>query len=658
MALWRVVCAAFFLFFLLSGGVRAEGVQALQISAPPVLDGLLDEPFWKNASPLTPFVSLVTSKPTEDKTTAHVAATSTHLYVAFLCEESRMDKLASTQTIRNGPLDFDDRVAVYLDTYHDGLGYYVFGANPIGTPVAGSTRDTGWDAVWQVAVHKGENFWSVEMAIPFSVLHHKGSGAQTWGINLFRFQKRKEETSAWHFSGYFSVDPKYFATLTGLVLPEEHKARTQWLGHTVFWSLPVDGNNQGNRESFTPGLDVNHPFSSTLTGNLALYPDYSDVELDEQTIIPQLTERFLSEYRPFFKEGSSYLDTNAKLFRLFYSRRINRFDLGTKLTGKTGPWHLGFVDTRRPDRQDTVARIRREVGPNLILGGFAGQTRDSVGKDTTLGLDSTWYLRKNFLWTTQLASSQSTLSGRALETRLTYSTNNSEWSADYVAIGRNFDPRDGYVGYRDLYGYGLRWEYWKEHSTGPFRESWAGLFYANDRHGDGSPYLEALDFWGLLSFRNRFDIGISGRRGWFDPFKDDSTKISLSYNSRDWRSTSVSYSIGRFRDSELRTFVAGTNLWPWKKLKISLSLEAIEQLFDQGATDRSSLSRAIFFYEFDPKRTLSWQWRWSRQGISNLSLVFRNRLGVYEDLYIVLGDPNAEQTSNRIVARWTFLLGK
>ena len=55
--------------------------------------------------------------------------------------------------------------------------------------------DWSWNAVWQSEVSIDEGGWSVEMRIPLSQLRFTSADKQTWGINVERYIRRKNEGS-------------------------------------------------------------------------------------------------------------------------------------------------------------------------------------------------------------------------------------------------------------------------------------------------------------------------------------------------------------------------------------------------------------------------------------------------------------------------------
>src|SRR5260370_36391536 len=76
--------------------------------------------------------------------------------------------------------------------------------------------------------------------------------------------------------------------------------------------------------------------------------DLRQVESDPpHDTVNQRFEVFLPEKRPFFMENSNYFTTPINLV---FTRRIGHPEFGLRLTGKSGPWALGFLtsDDRAP----------------------------------------------------------------------------------------------------------------------------------------------------------------------------------------------------------------------------------------------------------------------------------------------------------------------
>ena len=51
------------------------------------------------------------------------------------------------------------------------------------------------------------------------------------------------------------------------------------------------------------GFDLSVPITQTINFVGTLHPDFSNVEIDQETIAPQEFRRQVLEYRPFFSQG-------------------------------------------------------------------------------------------------------------------------------------------------------------------------------------------------------------------------------------------------------------------------------------------------------------------------------------------------------------------
>ena len=94
--------------------------------------------------------------------------------------------------------------------------------------VTDDLQNSAWNGIWYVKTGRFEQGWTMEVAIPFKTLRYRGSGPQTWGINLRRLVKWKNEFS------YLSLVPAALgtggvsrmasaATMVGLETPAESK---------------------------------------------------------------------------------------------------------------------------------------------------------------------------------------------------------------------------------------------------------------------------------------------------------------------------------------------------------------------------------------------------------------------------------------------------
>ena len=62
-------------------------------------------------------------------------------------------------------------------------------------PVGGFNQN--WDGAWQVETRVTDVGWTAEFAIPFRTLRFNAGDVQTWGLNLQRNIRRRNETAYW-----------------------------------------------------------------------------------------------------------------------------------------------------------------------------------------------------------------------------------------------------------------------------------------------------------------------------------------------------------------------------------------------------------------------------------------------------------------------------
>ena len=179
----------------------------------PVLDGRLDDPAWRAATPIAdlrqrePLEGVEASERTEvrvlfDATTLYVAV---HAFdrepariVARILERDRLMQSAYGGTPQFGG---DDAVALLFDGMHDHRNAMVLATNANGAEFDGLITDEGrefnvdWRGIWRVASARTDDGWVAEFAIPFRSLRYR-PGEPEWGFNVYRMIRRAAGTDA------------------------------------------------------------------------------------------------------------------------------------------------------------------------------------------------------------------------------------------------------------------------------------------------------------------------------------------------------------------------------------------------------------------------------------------------------------------------------
>jgi hypothetical protein len=427
--------AAFVLFLTGSpvAGQTADSapspVRATRAARPPAIDGHLTDEVWALAEPATSFTQRDPDEgkaPTE-RTEIRFLYDDDALYVAARLFDSEPGRITRRLSTRDNSPDAD-LLSIYLDPMHDRLTGAIFRVSAANVQQDSilyndTWTDNSWDAVWQSAVTMDEDGWCAEMRIPLSQLRFNGGDQQTWGVNVERHIRRKNEYD------WLRMVPKNesgtasrmldLAGLDGL----RPTRRLELLPYTAArgeYVAPRAGNpfNDGSRAFASAGLDLKVGVTSNLTATATVNPDFGQVEVDPAVVNLSAFETFFQEKRPFFLEGSqifgNYGRTGSNDFwgfnntepQTFYSRRIGRAPqlsasgdfidaptastiLGaTKLTGKTsGGWSLGFLEAVtseesarirsglasstsivEPMSNYVVARVQRDTGGRVAFG--------------------------------------------------------------------------------------------------------------------------------------------------------------------------------------------------------------------------------------------------------------------------------------------------
>ncbi|HEV2148623.1 MAG TPA: DUF5916 domain-containing protein [Longimicrobiaceae bacterium] len=416
-------------------------VQAVERTAPVVLDGRLDEEVWRTAPAATDFVQMEPDegKPATQRTEIRLVYDPEALYIGARMFDSLGAAGVRTRLARRDQSTESDRLEFVFDTYHDHSGRTVLTINPSGVKgdagQASPYADPSWDPVWVAATRIDSLGWTAELKIPFSQLRFPRDSVQTWGMQVWRYTQRLNELSMWSPWGRREQGgPARFGHVEALRAPR-NRGRMELLPYVLSrarYVTPTQAGSpfqSGEQYDMRVGGDVKYQLSSTLTLDATINPDFGQVEVDPAVVNLSAFETFFSERRPFFVEGSGLFGfgnfscfncSNISPISLFYSRRIGRAPQGfvasrgaefvqapenstilgaAKVTGRTrGGLQVGLLDAvTRSGRalvQDTLGnRFTEEVEPASNY--FVGRARRNFrGGNTTVGAIATSVVRR------------------------------------------------------------------------------------------------------------------------------------------------------------------------------------------------------------------------------------------------------------------------
>ena len=509
--------------------------RAQRVDVAPTIDGKLDEDVWKTGAPITDFVQreLNEGVPASERTEVRMATDGEYLYIGARMFDRDPRSIVSGEKIRDVTLNNSDNISFIFDTYHDRQNGFVFATTPAGveydgqviregegggSATAGQNRalagalggfNVNWDASWIVATTLDSLGWTAEFRIPYSTLRYlSGSGEQTWGLNVSRSIRRKNEEVYWSFiPRQFNLYRLSMAgELAGLTVPTRRiRTITPYVLSAAQRSYP----NQIAATKYPTefGGDIKYGVTPSMTLDLTYNTDFAQVEVDDQRVNLTRFPIFFPEKRPFFLENAGTFSAGTpQAVDLFFTRRIGIANNGEpqpilgggRLSGRVGGATVGLLqmftegsDSLNAGQSYSVARAIRELSARSRIGAMVVQrlsTRDASDVNRTYGIDGRIGLGQ--AWTSDLWAARTSTPGftgdeNAFSGRLAYQTRDWNNNARYVQVGEDFNPEVGFVsrpaGYR---GYDMSVMRIVREQKWPWFKQW-------------NPHVSARGFYGL-----------------------------------------------------------------------------------------------------------------------------------------------------------------
>jgi hypothetical protein len=463
---------------LLSPGA-AVGQEVRSVSPPRLeveleVDGVLDEPAWKEAAVLEGFHQYqpVDGRPAEERTEVRVLYTPDAIAFGIVAYDRDPGSIRSTVADRDN-IDSDDHVTIHLDTFHDRRRSFFFAVNPRGVQqdgvrTEGSTSpgqafggetDVNPDFTWESKGRVDDQGYVVEVRIPFMSLRYPGGGGvQRWGVNVQRVTQRTGYVDTWTDVRRASAS---FLAQEGVLEGLHDMRRGVLLEAQPFVTATANGTRTGGtfeREGVDPsaGLNLKLGLTSDLSIDATVNPDFSQVESDVgQVTVNERFDLFFPEKRPFFLEG---IELFATPNQLVYTRRIATPIVGGKLSAKLGRWnvaHLTAVDELPGDDAIfNVSRVRADYGSNSTAG-FVFTDRLVDGRhNTVLAADTRFVFGKLYFVRAQVGGSRTDEDGVRTSPlwHLEYDRTGRAWGFNYrvTGIGPDFEGDAGFVPRNDV----------------------------------------------------------------------------------------------------------------------------------------------------------------------------------------------------------------
>ncbi len=459
-----------------------DTLKPSRASAPPLIDGVLDDAAWREAQQITGFKTFFPdfAKDPSERTLACMAYDAENLYFAFYCYDRSPEKIKASMASRD-TIQTDDFICINLDSFNDQQSFYAFYVNPLGIQAdsryAGSTEDLSADFVWSSAGRLNHDGYAVEMRIPFKSIRYAGKERVRMALFLERYINRTKEHGS-----YPEMDPKKGYAFVSQMQPLELRDIRRTTLLEVLPSIVFnqrheqrEGRLQRSESRGEFGVTGKLGLTSKLILDLAWNPDFSQVESDAGQVDANLrSDLYFTEKRPFFLEGSDIFQMAGMSFFMnaVHTRRIVDPLLGFKLSGKLGgrntlgaifsldesadnPLHEG---SGAANAAFTIFRYKRALRDDSYVGAFYTGREQGSDYNRLVGLDGQLRLsRSETLSFHGFASSTDNPSmpdekGTALNAYYSKSTRDLDLTGCFYSIGRGFISESGFLSRSGLTG--------------------------------------------------------------------------------------------------------------------------------------------------------------------------------------------------------------
>ncbi|KAA6436696.1 carbohydrate binding family 9 domain-containing protein [Dyadobacter flavalbus] len=302
------------------------------------VDGNSNEPVWQQADSVSTFYKIYNADntPAESRTVVRILHNDDFIYVSatMYAKPGAPFKYTVSSLKRDFPDFENDLFGFIVNPSADKLNGYSFYLNPYGVQNEsqisnGDNFDITWDQKWYSATVRHADYWTAEMAIPFSSIRFPVSAAP-WLINFIRIDNNINEYASWTPTprSRYVGDAAFTQPFYIEKYPSGSKRRINLIPSLTTNYVRQYTNDAKKTLKVVPSLDAKIRLSSSMVADLTLNPDFSQAEVDiEQANITRF-ELVYPEKRQFFVENSElfagfgYSGMGGSPVLPFYSRRI------------------------------------------------------------------------------------------------------------------------------------------------------------------------------------------------------------------------------------------------------------------------------------------------------------------------------------------------
>ncbi|HLJ83537.1 MAG TPA: hypothetical protein VKT51_05135 [Candidatus Eremiobacteraceae bacterium] len=683
-----------------------------------------------------PFEDITTRMAAPLGTAAYLLHDERNLYVAFKVQQPDVPIVAN-QTTNNVGFGLDDFVGIGIDTSGNASTVYYFETTPRGTRYQQASESTRYSPVWRAAARVEKGAWIAVMTIPLDALHRGAGSTQTWRFNFVRGVAASGEHYTWAFDGTMQdaaipqwpqfSDAQFWPRISGIAGNGYSGRSLRERARADVYALASAG---GDRSLFAQangtfaseqvrslGADLSYALTDTIHFVATADPDFSNVEVDQQTIAPQEFKRPLVEYRPFFAQGATFLtpvSPSAGVAQpnneIFYSPSIGPFDRGMKLEGSFGDQSFGVLSFRGYDQTsvnefDDIAYGYTHALPDQT---FSYWSDGVVAHHSVAGGDATAEVGTQFHnlrsgWNGGIDEGFESGSwvpdpgsARALSFWQDILKPNHNFFMDYIDVTPNYDPIDGFTSISDTRGFAfnpnfsgstpglksyqlsLAWDRFFDESGAVHQEDAVATFKASlkdqlsisigPHDGDLRDYstqapgpLGCGDASLVRTTYSGFPNYYCGRTDRFNQFA-----ASLGYRDRTQSPVDFNYSEGPFGGTFLQQYSLSASRPLGSRFSIATQFAGTYGRTISDGTLNSQWLRLISLGDnLGPESNVALELRSITGGVNglttvpgvNLAVSYHDKFVNGDELYVAYGTPAATQTLSRFIFKYILHAG-
>lgn len=365
---------------------------ALPSSAAITVDGVLDEPEWREARVFDQFVTTepLSGEPARYRTEALLLTTEQGIYVGFRNYQPAGVKRIQRHFARDSTIEADRNV-VFIDFDGNGLAGYDFtvgASNSIQDGIFGddNTYSSDWDGTWYSQTSQDEDYWYTEIFIPWTVAPMTRAPGGEKNMAFYFGRVVYDESLRFAYPDASFERPTFLTDWQKIPVRQYETATLEWFPY-----IAVEEDLEHDDTDLRGGIDVVwRPDSSTqFTGSIN--PDFAQVESDDLVVNFSAIETFFTEQRPFFTENQTLFSTQVPIGdRMLYTRRMGA-------QADSGEMRITDIDlagkyTHYGDQLDYGVFIVTEADVGDAKGGDYLSTRvqGRLASGFTLGHSLTW----------------------------------------------------------------------------------------------------------------------------------------------------------------------------------------------------------------------------------------------------------------------------